>query len=115
MGTDWTLKDFFSEKRIFVTGACGTVGSELVRQLLTVYRVKELTGIDNNENEIFFLEQRFSKYLNAFCSIGDVRDRDTAKRKMENIDIVFHTAAFKHVILCEGSPFEAVQTNYPRG
>ena len=105
------MKSFFRQKRVLVTGACGTVGSELVRQLLESYQVAELTGIDNNESEIFFLEQRFSKHRNAFFGLGDVRDRDKLTRKMENIDVVFHTAAFKHVILCERSPFEAVQTN----
>lgn len=105
------MKSFFRQKRVLVIGACGTVGSELVRQLLESYQVAELTGIDNNESEIFFLEQRFSKHRNAFFGLGDVRDRDKLTRKMENIDVVFHTAAFKHVILCERSPFEAVQTN----
>ena len=105
------MKSFFRQKRVLVTGACGTVGSELVCQLLESYLVAELTAIDNNESEIFFLEQRFSKHSNAFFGLGDVRDRDKLTRKMENIDVVFHTAAFKHVILCERSPFEAVQTN----
>ncbi len=105
------LNSFFTQKRVLVTGACGTVGSELVRQLLESYQVGELTGIDNNESELFFLEQRFSKHRNAFFSLGDVRDRDKLGRKMADIDVVFHAAAFKHVILCERSPFEAVQTN----
>ncbi len=105
------MKSFLEQKRVLVTGACGTVGSELVRQLLESYQVGELTGIDNNESEIFFLEQRFSKHRNAFFTLGDVRDRDKLKRRMENVDVVFHTAAYKHVILCERSPFEAVQTN----
>ncbi len=106
-----TMESFFSGKRVLVTGACGTVGSELVRQLLEDYQVVRLIGLDNNESEIFFLEQRFSKYDNAGFFLGDVRDRDKLRRKMENIDVVFHTAALKHVILCERSPFEAVQTN----
>jgi FlaA1/EpsC-like NDP-sugar epimerase len=94
-----------------VTGACGTIGSELVRQLLEKYAVGELIGLDNNESGIFFLERRFSSHSNAHFYLGDIRDRDKLCRKMRGINIVFHTAAFKHVILCERSPFEAVQTN----
>ena len=105
------MKTFFKQKRVLVTGACGTVGNELVRQLVEDYRVGELVGLDNNESEIFFLEQRFSKTGNARFFLGDVRDREKLSRKMQNVDVVFHTAAFKHVILCERSPFEAVQTN----
>ena len=105
------MKKYFNQKRVLVTGACGTVGSELVRQLLKETQIGELVAIDNNESELFFLEQNFSKYRNANFFLADVRDRDKLNRKMKGIDIVFHTAAFKHVILCERSPFEAVQTN----
>jgi FlaA1/EpsC-like NDP-sugar epimerase len=112
MGGEESLMDsIFKDKRVLVTGACGTVGSELVRQLLEDYGVGELIGLDNNESEIFFLEHKHSKYSNAYFFLGDVRDRDKLTRKMAGIDVVFHTAAFKHVILCERSPFEAVQTN----
>ncbi len=101
-----------SNKRILVTGACGTVGSELVRQLLEDdYNPSEVVALDNNESELFFLEQRFLHHSNAHFFLADIRDRDKLCRKMRNIDIVFHAAAYKHVILCERSPFEAVQTN----
>lgn len=103
--------DFLKDKRVLVTGACGTVGSELVRQLLEEYQAKEIIALDNNESDIFFLEQRFSSYPGAHFYLGDVRDRHQLADKMKGIDVVFHTAAFKHVILCERSPFEAVQTN----
>lgn len=105
------MRDFFGTKKIVVTGACGTVGRELVRQLLEEYGVRELIGIDNNESELFFIDQRFSKFSHASFFLADVRDRDKMTRKMEGMDVVFHTAAFKHVILCERSPMEAVQTN----
>ena len=98
-------------KRIVVTGACGTVGSELVRQFLEEREVAEVIGLDNNESELFFLEQRFNKHAQAHFYLADVRDRDKLVRKMRGVDIVFHAAAFKHVILCERSPFDAVQTN----
>ncbi len=101
----------FSNKRVFVTGACGTVGRELVRQLMEDHHVGELIAVDNNESELFFIEQEFSGYPQAHFFIGDVRDREKLRRKMKGVDIVFHTAAFKHVLLCERSPFEACQTN----
>jgi FlaA1/EpsC-like NDP-sugar epimerase len=98
-------------QRILVTGACGTVGSELVRQLLEKYQVKELVALDNNESKLFFARQIFSGYAQASFFLADVRDRDKLSRRMKDIDVVFHTAAFKHISLCERSPFEAVQTN----
>jgi FlaA1/EpsC-like NDP-sugar epimerase len=100
-----------TKKRVLVTGACGTVGRELIRQLLEEYRVKELVGLDNNESELFFIEQEFAAHEQASFFLADVRDRDRLCDKMNGIDVVFHTAAFKHVLLCERSPFEAVQTN----
>lgn len=103
------MKDYL--KRILVTGACGTIGCELVRQLLGEHEIGELIALDNNESDLFFLEQRFISDTRASFFLADVRDRDKLCRKMKGIDVVFHVAAFKHVILCERSPFEAVQTN----
>lgn len=103
----YTLKG----KRVFVTGACGTIGSELVRQLLENHEIAELTGVDNNESELFFLEQRFLEFKHANFYLADIRDVNKLIRVMKGADVVFHTAALKHVILCERSPFEAVQTN----
>ena len=105
------MKSFFTNKKILVTGACGTVGRELTRQLLVDYEVDELIALDNNESELFFLEQSLAEHKNAGYFLADIRDRDKISRKMRHINIVFHTAAFKHVILCERAPFEAVQTN----
>ena len=105
-------KDFWNGKRVLITGCCGTVGSELVRQLLGGdYPVAEVIALDNNESELFFMEQRFLDDRRATFFLGDVRDRDRLCQKMEGVDIVFHAAAFKHVILCERAPYEAVQTN----
>jgi len=101
-----------TNKTVLVTGACGTVGSELVRQLLSrSYDIKRLLALDNNESELFFLEQRFLQDARASFFLADVRDQGKLSRMMRGVDIVFHAAAFKHVILCERSPFEAVQSN----
>lgn len=101
------------DKRILVTGACGTVGAELIRQLLEndKYKPGELIGIDNNESDLFFLDQRYLSEPAARFVVADIRDRMNLVEMMRGIDIVFHAAALKHVVLCERSPFEAVQTN----
>jgi FlaA1/EpsC-like NDP-sugar epimerase len=105
------MKNYFKNKKIVVTGACGTIGYELVRQLLERSEVKELICLDNNESALFFLEQHFHHYNNMHFYLADIRDKDKLIKKFKGIDIIFHAAAFKHVILCERSPFEAVQTN----
>lgn len=100
-------------KNILVTGACGTVGAELVKSLLSndKYKPNSVVGIDNNESNLFFLDQLYLDDSRANFHLADIRDRDVLTRLMQDIDIVFHAAALKHVILCEGSPYEAVQTN----
>jgi FlaA1/EpsC-like NDP-sugar epimerase len=79
--------------------------------LLKNHDVGELICLDNNESGMFFLEQQFSEHGHAQFFLADVRDQEKLTRLMQGVDMVFHTAAFKHVILCERSPFEAVQTN----
>ena len=61
-----------NNKRVVVTGCCGTVGSELVRQLLEQYNVGELIGLDNNESELFFTEQKYLHCKNAYFFLADV-------------------------------------------
>ena len=105
------MKNFFTGKKILVTGACGTVGSVLFGQLVEYAKDAEITGIDNNESELFLLQQKYVDSANVNFFLADVRDKARLSQNMTGVDIVFHTAAFKHVVLCEQSPFEAVQTN----
>jgi len=105
------MNSFFADQKVLVTGACGTVGRELTRQLLEEFDIEELVAVDNNESEIFFLEQRHAEASNAKFILADIRDPYKVSRIMKDMDVVFHTAAFKHVVMCERSPFEAVQTN----
>lgn len=100
-------------KHILVTGACGTVGSELVKALLQnkKYQPSSVIGVDNNESELFFIDQLYIDDSRASFHMADIRDRDVLTRAMQGIDIVFHAAALKHVVLCERAPHEAVLTN----
>lgn len=105
----------FSNKVILVTGAAGSIGSELCRQLAT-FGVKQLILFDNSETPLhnirLELEDRFPE-LNFVPVIGDVRSLprlDYVFRKYHP-QIVFHAAAYKHVPLMEENPCEAVWVN----
>jgi FlaA1/EpsC-like NDP-sugar epimerase len=103
------LEKFYKDKDILVTGGCGSIGSEIVNQLLK-YNPKRIRVFDNNESGHFYLNQKFSsdKIRNL---LGDIRDLVRLNRAMQGVDMVFHAAALKHVPFCEYNPFEAVNTN----
>lgn len=105
----------FRGKTVMVTGAAGSIGSELCRQLAT-FGVKELVLFDNAETPMhnlrLELEEKFSE-LSFVPIIGDVRllpRLDYAFRKWRP-QVVFHAAAYKHVPLMEENPCEAVLVN----
>ncbi len=103
------LKKYYENKIILVTGGCGSIGSEIVKKLLR-FNVKSIRIFDNDEGKLFEIEQELkSKKIRPL--IGDVRDKDRLMGAVENVDIIFHAAALKHVPLCEYNPFEAVKTN----
>lgn len=101
---------FYKGKRILVTGGTGSIGSEIVRQLLACEPavVRVLSRDDSKQAE---LQQRLGPNARMRYLIGDVRDRERTTLAMERIDVVFHAAAMKHVPTCEYNPFEAAQTN----
>ena len=102
--------DFLKNKRILITGVCGTVGSKVLNLLLSSgYDPKEVIGLDNNESELFFTDQRYLNDTRAKFFVADIRDRSVLHRLIKDVDVVFHVAALKHVVICERSPFEAVQ------
>ncbi len=101
---------FLQGCRVLVTGAAGTVGRELVRQI-ACSAASEIRALDSNESELFFLGEAYRDDPRVQAVLGDVRDAERFEQKMRGIDVVFHAAALKHVPLCERSPFDAVQTN----
>lgn len=100
----------FDGCNVAVTGAAGTVGKELVRQLLQG-STADVRALDNNETGLFELEHEMGNpsALSAFQC--DISRQDGLMRLLDGVDYVFHSAALKHVPLCENSPFEAVNVN----
>ena len=101
---------FFKGKRILVTGATGTIGSAIVRQLLPC-KPGVVRLFSRDEHKHFLLQQEWGQRPDVRFLIGDVRDKSRLTRAMENIDFVFHCAAYKHIHLSEYNSFEVVQTN----
>lgn len=97
-------------KRVLITGVCGTVGRELLRQVCQ-QGPAEIIGLDNNESELFFVREEMRNHPEVQLYLGDMRDRDRLINAMDGINVVLHSAALKHVILCEQSPRDAVQSN----
>lgn len=102
------------DKVVLVTGAAGSIGSEISRQL-SLYSPKKLILIDQSESALFDLQQEFiQKGTTSFVTIvSDIRD----KYMMEHIfkkylpTKVYHAAAYKHVPLMEETPYEAIKVN----
>jgi UDP-N-acetylglucosamine 4,6-dehydratase len=103
------MESTYKDKVILVTGGSGSIGSEIVKKLLE-HKPETIRVLDNNETALFELEEKLNSYkIRTF--VGDVRDKDRLERAFENVDILFHAAALKHVPLCEFNPFDAVKTN----
>ncbi len=109
------LIKFFHGERVLITGAAGSIGSELSRQICA-YKPKEITFVDWWENGIFELQMELTKLfpeLKLKFLIADIKD----KRRMEKIfseskpNYIYHAAAYKHVPLMEENPVEAVKNN----
>jgi FlaA1/EpsC-like NDP-sugar epimerase len=100
---------------VLVTGAAGSIGSELCRQI-EAYRPKKLVCVDQSETGIFYLQQDFAGRLNdasAAYVVADVTDaeRMRATFKEHGPHVVFHAAAYKHVPIMERNVHEAVKNN----
>ena len=102
-------------KVILVTGAAGSIGSELCRQLCR-FELKQLVLFDFSETATYAIDMELRKKFpgcNVVPVIGDVRNRDRVESQIKcyRPDIIFHAAAYKHVPMMEKFPCEAVRTN----
>jgi|AntDeeMinimDraft_6_1070357.scaffolds.fasta_scaffold00162_19 FlaA1/EpsC-like NDP-sugar epimerase len=97
-------------KNILVTGGAGSIGRILVRRLLdrdpNVVRI-----FDQSEPSLAAFKTELDDNDRCRFLVGNIRDKDRLTRAIDNIDIVIHTAAMKHVDISEYNPFEAVKTN----
>jgi FlaA1/EpsC-like NDP-sugar epimerase len=98
-----------NNSNVLVTGGAGSVGCSIVKRLLTM-DVNVVRVFDNNEPGLATLQSRLNDNRCRYLA-GDIRDKDRLERAMQNVDIVLHTAAMKHVDISEYNPFEAVKTN----
>jgi len=109
------VSSYIRDKNILVTGAGGSIGSELCRQIVR-FNPGRLIMLDMGETELFNIDMEIKEGypdLDLLSIIGDIRDENKIKRifKETNIDIVFHAAAYKHVPLMEANPREAILNN----
>jgi FlaA1/EpsC-like NDP-sugar epimerase len=109
------MKALIAGKRVLVTGAGGSIGGELVRQLVEIGPVR-LVLVDNSEFNLYSIEMEVRERLPDLpvrAVIGDVRDRERITRLIadERPEVVFHAAALKHVPMVEANPVEGVLTN----
>lgn len=103
-------KQFFDKSIILITGGSGSWGNELTHQLLNTFNPKEIRIYSRGEHKQVEMKRRFQNSKLKFI-IGDIRDKDTLKIAIQNVDYVFHLSALKHVPVCEENPWEAVKTN----
>ena len=100
----------YEGKIILITGSVGTVGSELLEQIIK-YHPKEIRLFDNNESGLHMQMCRYENSVKILPALGDIRDLGKLHSVMDGVDVVFHLAAYKHVFLCECNPFDSVRTN----
>ena len=106
---------YLKNKKILISGGCGSIGSEIVKQLLNL-EINNLIVVDNNECGIFDLKNEVrEKYKNnnIHFHLADILDSHRLDRIFNNErpDIIYHCAAYKHVPIMEDNPWESIKVN----
>ena len=103
------LMSIFAGKKVLITGGTGSLGQALTKRILNS-DVEQIRILSRNEFKQISMETKLPDERLRFL-IGDVRDKDRLIRALDDVDIVFHAAALKHVPKVEYNPFEAIKTN----
>lgn len=109
------VAEYIQGATVLVTGAAGSIGSELARQVLR-FRPARLLALDNNETDLFYLDAELrglDPEISVVPVLGDIRNVTKVDSVFSTYhpDVVFHAAAYKHVPMLEDEPAEAVLTN----
>jgi len=111
---DAGLHEFLDEKTVLVTGAGGSIGSELCRQIAT-YKPKNIILLDHSEYHLYMIDREMARKYPQLCIpvLGNVRDVQAMRNVFGHFhpDIVIHAAAYKHVPLLEDNISEGIRTN----
>ncbi len=99
----------FKDKTVLITGGTGSLGQAITKRLLEM-DVRAIRIFSRNESKQIQMESKFQDQRLRFL-LGDVRDYGRLEMALEDVDIVFHTAALKHVPKIEYNPFESIKTN----
>lgn len=104
------FNDFIKDKRVLVTGGTGSIGRVLVRELLN-YEPKVVRIFSRDAAKQLEFQNELKNDRRARFILGDIKDSDRLLAVCEDIDVIFHAAAFKYVPQGEYNPFEVVQIN----
>jgi FlaA1/EpsC-like NDP-sugar epimerase len=112
---DEQLIEALNGKRVCITGAAGSIGSEIARQVIK-YSPREIILLDQAESALYQLERDMAELSHSdqiTYYLADIRDEQRMSRILQEHrpEIIFHAAAYKHVPLIESNPSEAIKTN----
>ncbi|MBJ6723179.1 polysaccharide biosynthesis protein [Geomesophilobacter sediminis] len=109
------IRNYLTDKKVLVTGAAGSIGSEICRQV-ALFNPTKIVLLDNAETPLFYIEKELAASfpeVRIIPMVADVKNQERVETIFDefNPDVVFHAAAYKHVAMMEYNPSEAILNN----